>query len=172
MSSFLYHMTKTQSLTSASCPLRSVCISSQDPYVSVSVFNYWLICLSVSLSRDTSPHPAPADKDGWGRWDPVVHTGISLWLPSRGMEQRQTRTHTRTNNITGWSFSRCVFRGVDSVYCEIPFRVQCVCIGRVGPQTAAPSLMYVCLQPPAPPSDTLTLKWGQIVSWTSLPCVL
>ncbi|KAF3705165.1 Podocan Precursor [Channa argus] len=55
-------------------------------------------------SSDTSAHPpdsATRDKDMRGRWDPVVCTGISSWLTSRGMKQQQTRTYTRTNIITG-----------------------------------------------------------------------
>ena len=103
---------------------------------------------------------------------------FSSWLPSRGMNQQQRQRKKKKENKDlhkdeqhngpRWSFSRCIFwrwqqaavrggrrGGVDTTakYLFFFFRITmcarvCHYVGRVGPPDRAPSLMYVCLQPP------------------------
>lgn len=93
----------------------------------------------------------------------------------------------KQHNRPCWSFSRCIFwrwqyhtccrarAGVDAVHCEIPFqRTVCVRVPlcwSCGTPDPAPSLMYVCLQPP-PLTHTHTEMRSDSVMNVSAVCPL
>lgn len=69
--------------------------------------------------------------------------------------------------VSGWGWKRCTVNYLFN--CSVCVRMPLFCL-RGTPRPSA--ITNVCLSANLPHLRTLTLKWGQIVSWMSLLCVL